>query len=318
MKRLANSVLTEIYRQHLAGTGVMQRTMYIRLWGLGEFLAFCDGRGMTDIREVNEETIRAYAEQVKGKDWSDTSVRNRLQPMKDLFRLLLKQGLILRDPTIRVDTVARKTPPFRETLTEEEIVRFLDAIAVTDEETLRDRALFELLYVTGMRIREASNLDVGDMDFEKHEVLIRQGKGRKDRIVPLGRMCEEYLSAWIGKARPTFARRKEKAALFIGRNGYRLTTAAMRGTFFTYREKAGITKKDITPHSIRHSCATHLLLHGADIRYVQELLGHEDIETTVKYTKGVAENLKRIHKRYHPIENELCEDGTASGQESDE
>ena len=136
-------------------------------------------------------------------------------------------------------------------------------------------------------------------------MFIRESKGNKDRIVPLGNVAKNYLELWIKKYRKYFSAKKKNDALFLSGKGTRLSKSSIRLLFKKYLKLSGIEKEKATPHSLRHSCATHLLTHGADIRYVQSLLGHESIETTVTYTREIVENLKKMYKSHHPRENEL-------------
>jgi len=159
------------------------------------------------------------------------------------------------------------------------------------------------MYVTAIRIGEVQNLDIDDIDFSLKEITIRLGKGDKDRIVPLGSVAEDYINQWIFRGRKGV--KTHQRALFINRNNERLKASRIRHLFNHYLKLSDLDNRGFTPHSIRHSCATHLLQNGADIRYVQELLGHESIETTVGYTKDMIKSLKKLHKTYHPRENEL-------------
>ena len=152
-------------------------------------------------------------------------------------------------------------------------------------------------------------LDLEDIDIAEREVLVRQGKNRKDRIVPLGTEAARFLEPWIKKGRFWFLVATSPPALFLGRGGGRMSEATARGRFSRYLAAVGLEERGFTVHSIRHSCATHLLENGADIRYVQELLGHESIETTADYTRQVVTGLKALHRRFHPRENELYDAG---------
>ena len=152
-------------------------------------------------------------------------------------------------------------------------------------------------------------LDVADVDFAQDQVFIKCSKGRKDRVVPLGRVAKEYLLSWVNKARAWFSVSEIESAMFLNQHGRRMPRSNVKALLGKYMRAAGISRKRLSLHSIRHSCATHLLENGADIRYVQELLGHESIETTAAYAQGVAQGLKKMHKMYHPRENELYPEG---------
>jgi site-specific recombinase XerD len=194
-------------------------------------------------------------------------------------------------------------------MSQQEMNRFLDSIPTHTGCGLRDRAIFECMCVTGMRLGEVVRLEVDDVDFSLGELFIRSGKERKDRVVSLGRLSAHYLSEWVHKGRKWFLRDEAQKALFLNRGGRKLPPANIRYWFAKYLAVAGVKLEGLTPHSIRHSCATHLLENGADIRYVQELLYHESLETTSDNTRGVAEGLKKMHRMSHFRENELYPEG---------
>jgi site-specific recombinase XerD len=220
---------------------------------------------------------------------------------------LSRQEMIISNPMEQTDIYIREKSGIKVILTENEMELFLASIDTSTGYGLRDRALFELMYVTGMRISEVCRLDVGHIDFSLNEVFVKKSKNRKDRIVPLGRVAKRYLEKWVKEIRAYFFKmvKDDPEALFLSGVGLRIAAGTIRYRLNKYLELAGITKREITPHSIRHTCATHLLSGGADIRFVQELLGHESIETTVSYTKGVVAGLKKVHRMHHPRENQL-------------
>ena len=161
------------------------------------------------------------------------------------------------------------------------------------------------MYGTGIRIGELENLNISDIDFNEKMLFIRQGKGRKDRMVPCTDTAINFLKEYITKVRPALCYfNSNQKVLFLSKSGRRFTAGAFRKMLERYLKKSGIKKK-ITAHSFRHSFATHLLEHGANIRYVQEILGHESLSTTAIYTRVVVDDLKREIKKYHPCENEL-------------
>jgi integrase/recombinase XerD len=189
-------------------------------------------------------------------------------------------------------------------LTESEVEALLSAPPTNDPVGLRDRALLELLYATGARISEACGLSLGDFDTE--EQLVRLfGKGAKERIVPYGRHAAQALAEWLGPSgRPhlepeRWARRGDAEAVFLNRRGARLSRQAAWAMVKQYGDRVGIGGK-LSPHVLRHSCATHLLDHGADLRVVQELLGHASISTTQIYTKVSQERLFEVYRTAHP------------------
>ncbi len=216
----------------------------------------------------------------------------------DLFRCLYARDLILTNPCQSYRPKIKREGIKRAVLSEAEMARILDGIPIDDPVRLRDRALFELLYSSGLRIGEALKLKVSDVDVENRMVLIRRGKGGKDRVEPVSETAMSFLKLHLENS----GNGKEDL-VFKGVKG-RLTSSTVNDRFKKMAVKAGVEKKHLSVHSIRHSVATHLLEHGADLRYVQELLGHESIETTVIYTHCLTESLKRMYKTHHPRENE--------------
>ena len=191
----------------------------------------------------------------------------------------------------------------REIFARDEINAFLDCIPVKD---FLKKAVFELMYSSGLRVSEIVNLNLSDIDLSERTLAVREGKGSKDRFVPFSEVACMFLKRYIDKGRKGLGYREDDA-LFLTEYG-RISGSTIRKYFGEILKRANITRKHLTVHSIRHTCATHLLESGADVRYVQELLGHETIETTVKYTHLMMENLKRAYKSGHPRENEYYEE----------
>jgi integrase/recombinase XerC len=191
-----------------------------------------------------------------------------------------------------------------------EMAVFLDSIKTDSPLNLRNRAIFELMYSSALRISETVELDTGDIDFEERTLFIRHGKGDVDRVVPFSIVASRFLEEYIKSSRPAiFTKRRfeEEKALFVTNQG-RINPNSVGLVFRKILRGLGMKRGNISLHSIRHSTATHLLEAGADVRYVQELLGHENIKTTVRYTHVLMENLKRVYKSCHPRENNLYEE----------
>ena len=295
-----------LFFEHLAGRGLKKDTIRRKMLELRRFFAYLIHKERTDLRAVGSGEIEEYFLALKEKGLSSSTLITARSMLRDLFYALLKHELILINPMELTEILIRERGAERVVLGEGEMKRLLDSIRTHTGGGIRDRALFELLYVAGLRNSEVVHLDVEDVDFSLNEVLIREGKGNKDRIVPLGSVCKRFLWDWVKEARAWFLSSKQDSrALFINRRGERIASSTVRYLLKRYLQEAGIRKLGVTPHSIRHSCATHLLMHGADIRYVQELLGHESLDTTVVYTRQVVDGLKRMHRMYHPRENEL-------------
>jgi len=232
-----------------------------------------------------------------------SSVARLLAAVRTLHRYLVTEGERPDDPTAELEGV-RVPAGLPKPLSEEEIGSLLDAVVGTDPVAVRDRALLELLYATGARISEACGLSMGDIDFDARLVRLF-GKGSKERIVPFGRAAGAALDEWFSPrgrvllAPATWRRRDDAEAVFLNRRGGRLTRQAAWAVVRRYGERAGL-RNELSPHVLRHSCATHLLDHGADLRVVQEMLGHASISTTQIYTKVSQERLFEVYRAAHP------------------
>ena len=234
---------------------------------------------------------------------SPASIARAQSVLRGLHQFLVDEHRSADDPTAELD--GTKLPSrLPKALSEEEIERLLATVASGDAKARRDRALFELLYGTGARISEAVGLDLADL--ADGEGLIRLfGKGSKERIVPVGKMCASALDDWLspfgrGAMEPVrWRRRDDSVAVFLNQRGGRLTRQGAFAVVAGRAREAGI-KRPVSPHALRHSCATHMLAHGADIRVVQELLGHVSIGTTQLYTKVSAEHLRSAYESAHP------------------
>ena len=295
-----------IFSEHLTGRGLKPETGRRKMLELRRFFVYLSQKGETDIRAISAGRIEEYFLHLKERGLSSSTRITARSMMRDLFSALSRHELILTNPMELTEILIKEPVNLRVILSEGEMKRFLDSISPHTGYGLRDRALFELMYVAALRTSEAVRLDVEDVDFSLNEVMVREGKGEKDRIVPLGRICRAFMWKWVREARSWFlSSKKDGGALFINRRGERIAASTVRYLLRRYLKRVGIDKEGVTPHSIRHSCATHLLMHGADIRYVQELLGHESLDTTVVYTRQIVEGLKKMHRMHHPRENEL-------------
>ena len=231
------------------------------------------------------------------------SVARQLAAIRMLHRFLVEEGHRSDDPTADIDGV--KVPAgIPKPLSEAQVVSLLDAVVGDTPIARRDRAMLELLYATGARISEVCGLAIADLD--RDEQLVRLfGKGSKERIVPYGRSAASAIETWLSAggrdelAPLRWARRGDADAVFLNTRGARLSRQAAWQVVRTYGERAGLTGH-LSPHVLRHSCATHLLDHGADLRIVQEMLGHASITTTQVYTKVSQERLFQVYRAAHP------------------
>lgn len=257
----------------------------------------------TTIITVSTDDLVDYVAELRASRAATTSVARKLAAVRMLHRYLATEQARPDDPTSRLDGV--KVPSgIPKPLSEAQVGSLLDAVIGNGPLECRDRALLELLYATGARISEVVGLSVGDIDFD--ESLVRLfGKGSKERIVPYGTAAAAALEDWFspsGRARlvpDRWKRRDDAEAVFLNQRGGRLSRQGAWLVIHKYGDRAGI-RDHLSPHVLRHSCATHLLDHGADLRIVQEMLGHASISTTQVYTRVSQERLWEVYKSAHP------------------
>lgn len=250
---------------------------------------------------VSAAEIDAFV-QSRRRDAAPSSVARQMAAIRNLHRFMVAEGLRKDDPTADVDGV-RVPAGIPKPLSEEDVGRLIDAVVGEDALALRDRALLELLYATGARISEICGLSIGDLDLESGMVRL-YGKGSKERLVPVGSCARRAVDRWIESGRNDlvpvrWSRRGDAEAVFLDRRGQRLSRQAAWAVVVRHGERAGL-KGHLSPHVLRHSCATHMLDHGADLRIVQEMLGHASISTTQVYTRVSQEKLFEQYREAHP------------------
>jgi integrase/recombinase XerD len=263
---------------------------------------FLRGRAVA-VGDVTEPVVQDYVHFLKASGRKESSIARAMVAVRSLHRFCVDEGHARTDPTEDVGT-PRVPQGLPKALSEEEVERLLASVVGEDAVARRDRAILELLYGTGMRISELVGLSMVDLTVEEGIVRVF-GKGSKERIVPLGRYATDALTAWLspsgrGVVTPhRWARRGDAEAVFLNLRGGRLSRQGAWGIVRHYGDRVGLGER-LSPHVMRHSCATHMLDHGADIRVVQELLGHASIATTQVYTKVSAERLRRAYEAAHP------------------
>jgi integrase/recombinase XerD len=269
---------------------------------LERYAAFLRTRGITDARRVDERAVTAHVAAVSastygdGKPYRTTSVVRALSSVRAFHRFLLREGKISSDPTAAV--IRPKLPrSLPKPLSVDDVARVL-AHPDRSAKGLRDRAVLETLYGAGLRISELVGLDVDDADLEEGSVRVL-GKGGKERDVPIGRYARDSISTYLTRVRPQIATARSRSALFLNLRGGRLTRQGCAGIVQQHVVGAGIRTK-VSPHTFRHSFATHLLEGGADVRVVQELLGHASVATTQVYTLVTSEHLREVYFTSHP------------------
>jgi len=261
------------------------------------FLFAAREKKIADINTVDAETIRAYLKHCHEQGIATRSNARRISALRAFFRFLLREGIISGEPTALID-LPKPGRPLPKVLTVAEVTRLLAASAGISPLALRNHAMLHLLYATGMRVSELVGLPLAAVHLAAGHLRIR-GKGDKERLVPFGEVAKARLDEYLREGRPYLLRKKRSDFLFLSLRG----TAMSRLRFWQILQETvaacGI-KKEISPHVLRHSFATHLLEHGADLRAVQMMLGHADIATTQIYTHVDAGRLKAIHRKYHP------------------
>lgn len=266
------------------------------LWLLGEWLAR-QSQNTRSLREATHSDLLAFlATRVASLTKASTTSRE-LSSIKRFYRFLLRQGEIQVDPSLNIDSprLPRYLP---DSLTEAEVEALLHAPDITHPLGLRDRAMLEMLYATGLRVSELVMLRLAQINSDMGIVRII-GKGSKERLVPLGEEALYWISDYIEKARPALLGNKVTDKLFVTTRSDAMTRQAFWYLIKRHAQQAGIVKS-LSPHTLRHAFATHLLNHGADLRVVQLLLGHADISTTQIYTHVARERLKQLHAKHHP------------------
>lgn len=253
-----------------------------------------------DLSDISEEDIKKFIRHLATKKRNSTTIARKISSLRSFFYFLNKEGMISKNLIEDIDTpkIKRKLP---QVLTISEVEKLLNSLETKkDKETIRARAMFELLYATGMRVSELLNLKINDLNLEEGFVRII-GKREKERIVPIGEPAVLAIKEYLNLVRPFLLNKKDisNPYLFLNQRGKKLSRMGFWKILRKYVKLAGIEKK-ITPHTFRHTFATHLLEGGANLRIVQELLGHANISTTQIYTKLNKEYLKQIYNAFHP------------------
>ncbi len=263
-----------------------------------EFAQWCSSRRKIDnFRAVTLPLVGDYLAERKRAGLSAASIKLIVVALKIFFRFLVRRGILTRDPTeaLALPRIERYLP---ETLNELQVEQLIDSIETKAPLGLRDRAIVELLYASGLRISELANARLENFNAEERIVRVT-GKGNKMRLVPVGRKACEALAAYLSSERPTLVKRRSGSEIFLSARGGKLTTARIWQVVKKHARHSGL-EKNIYPHLLRHSFATHLLGNGADLRIIQEMLGHADISTTQIYTHVDQHRLKAVHRQFHP------------------
>jgi site-specific recombinase XerD len=305
MNELKREFVLALFKEFLDSLGYKEETIHTRIEEAKYFFDYLKEYKQTeDLKGVNEQDVIDYLKYLKEtvsprtrKPYAHATCLHKISAVRLLFKSLVFNEFLPVNPARDIKLKERRAESERNILTRDEMNDFLDRIDVKASYGLRNRAMFELMYSSGLRSRDAANLDVGDIDFDRRLIVVRKSKFDKDRVVPISDVASKYLKEYLAgvtdRDRPVFLSRYKR----------RLASGSIGDRFRTLMQRFKMEKERVSLHSVRHSTATHLLEAGADIRYVQELLGHESIETTVKYTHVLYDTLRRIYRSYHPFEN---------------
>jgi integrase/recombinase XerD len=295
----------ERYLDHLAvERGLSDNTLAAYRRDLRRYVAFLSGRNATEAGAVDEAMIRSFAASLSAsthgpddRPYRATSVARALSAVRSFHRFLLREGLTDRDPAVGVPQprLPRSLP---RPLPVDDVRRLLETPDPGAPSGIRDRAILELLYGSGLRISELTGLDVDDVDLEGESLRVL-GKGGKERDVPVGSFARDAVGAYLTRGRPALATVATRGALFLNARGGRLSRQSCARLLGRYVRLAGIERR-VTLHTLRHSFATHLLEGGADVRVVQELLGHASVATTQIYTLVTSQHLREVYEAAHP------------------
>lgn len=296
------SLILDEFLSYLVAKRASPRTVESYSFDLRQFLSFVEEEGL-DLPSVDALFLRRYLARLKEQGYGKRSIARKQASLRTFFKFLLEQGGLQRNPAADFATVKleRSLPGF---LYQDEVAALL---AAPDGSVLgrRDVALLETLYATGLRVSELVNLNLTDVDYSIGFVQV-VGKGGKERFVPLGSVAIQRLGEYLEKARPILAEKGERRgerearrALFLNKNGGRLSVRGVARILDKYVELLALNRR-VTPHTLRHSFATHLLEGGADLRAVQEMLGHASVSTTQIYTHVTKKRLREVYKRTHP------------------
>ena len=293
------------YREHLKVKGYTEQTLFNMERYLRDFIGWCDTRALERPQEITKPILEAYQRSVyyyrkrNGEPLSLNSQRGKLTPLKSFFKWLTKNNYLLSNPAseLELPRMIRRLP--KHVLTVQEVDAVLGQIDLTEPLGIRDRAVIETLYSTSMRRMEIVNLTLFDIDRDRGTVLIRQGKGRKDRMIPIGARAIQWIDRYLSDVRLHLVVPPDDHTLFLTRSGERFNDAWLSNIVARYVEHANLGKHGAC-HLFRHTMATLMLENGCDIRFIQAMLGHAELSTTQIYTQVAIKVLKQMHTATHP------------------
>ncbi len=293
------------YLEWMLATNYAERTVGYRRKYVGHFIAWCSDRGLTLPGEVTRPILERYRRELyryrkkDGKPLSFRSQNGRLSMLRGYFGWLSKHNHILYNPAADLELPRPEKRLPRHVLTVSEVERVLNQADATRPLGVRDRTILETFYSTGMRRHELLGLKEFDLDFERGTLMIRRGKGKRDRVVPIGGRASLWMEKYLTEVRPELVAGRDDGTLFLTYRGEPFTDSRLSLMVHNYVKDSGIGKSGAC-HLLRHTMATLMLENGADIRYIQQMLGHEDIRSTQIYTQVSIRKLKEVHDSTHP------------------
>ncbi len=261
-----------------------------------QYISYLDGTGVTDISSTTKTTVLSYLLYLQKEGRASSTVSRTLASLRSYYLFMMQNGVVKSNPTSNLEAphVEKKIPKI---LSGEEVELLLEQPKNCDNKGIRDKAMLELLYATGIRVSELINLDVSDVNVPMS--FIRCNGGKKERIIPMGHQAKDALENYINNVRKYMVRDENETALFVNCSGARLSRQGFWKLIKYYQHIAGI-ETDITPHTLRHSFAAHLLENGADLHSIQEMMGHADISSTQVYSRMMNSKIKDVYAKAHP------------------
>lgn len=295
MNKLSD-LIVEFLRYLLIDKGYSKNTIESYKRDLDKFLEYNKN---TSIDNISNEDLKKYIKYLNDNGLNEKSIARNISSLKSFYKFLVISKYISSNTcdSLYLPKIKKSLPS---TLTEEEVMSLLD-IELTDNFSYRNKAMLELLYATGLRVSELINLKLQDIDFSQ-DIIRTFGKGSKERIIPIGDYAKEYLEKYIYEYRSSMLKREISEYIFLNNHGKQMTRQGFFKIIKKIAKEKGINK-ELSPHTLRHSFASHLLKYGADLRTIQELLGHSDISTTQIYTHITNEELKQNYNEFHPHGN---------------
>jgi integrase/recombinase XerD len=295
----------EGYLEALASRNYSPQTLAGRRDALKVFLAWAGERELTRAAQITRPILENFQRWLwrytkpNGQRLGWSTQRNRLTILKDFFRWLTRQGVLLHNPASELELPRPEKRLPQETLSVAQVEKLLAMPDVADPLGVRDRAMLELFYSTGLRRTELCRLDLADLNTERHTLHVRQGKGHKDRMVPVGLRAVAWLERYLQEVRPRLCLDTRTPTLFLTGYGEGFNPDVVSRMVAGWLKAAGLKRQGCC-HVLRHACATHMLENGADIRFIQQLLGHAKLDTTAIYTEVSIRQLQEVHARCHP------------------